>query len=325
MQYLQNKALLTIKEDWQGNPFDGKEFLYEDEPFRPKMSDIFKMLTSRNPQAREKRTDKWRPAVFTDSNYLESKEDFIVWLGHASFLIQLNGKRILTDPVFYNLALLRRFVPLPLKLEQFADLDYLLLSHDHRDHCDQKSIKNVLKHASPTILTSLKMSSIIGHWIGDTPIQEAGWYQVYQTEDIEVTFLPSQHWCRRGLTDFNQVLWGSFMIQANGKTIYFGGDSAKGKHFGKIKQLFPNIDICILGIGAYKPQFMMQPVHTNPQEAFEAYQQLGAKKMIPMHYGTYDLSWEPISEPYYQIQDIFEQYQLGDQVLPIGVGEAVFI
>ncbi len=322
MEYLYNKQLKRIRSDWKGNPHDGTEFQYIDRPFKPDWKVIFKMMLSKNPQAKAKRKDDWRPEVHHDSSYLDTTEDFIVWLGHASFLIQINGKRILTDPVFYNIALLQRFVPIPIELDDLTNLDYLILSHDHRDHCDKKSLTAVLEHANPTILTTLKMNNVIQSWVGDTPIQEAGWYQMYETKDVEIIFLPSQHWCRRGLTDFNRVLWGSFIIRTPEKTIYFGGDSASGKHFEEIGKLFPNIDVCMLGIGAYKPDFMMQEVHTSPAEAKDAFEQLGAKKMIPMHYGTYDLSWEPISEPFYNIQSLFEGTP--EKLLPLGVGEPYF-
>lgn len=321
MQYLKNEALDTILPDWKGNPHDGKEFQYLGKSFRPDIKIIMRMAVTPNPQRREKREDQWRPSIHTDTSYIDSGKDFISWLGHASFLMRINGKLLLTDPVFYNLAVLKRFVPIPLQLSELASLDYLLISHDHRDHCDKKSIKNILQYAQPKILTSLKMSNVISKWVGNTKIQEAGWYQRYQTKDVEIIYLPAQHWCRRGLMDFNKVLWGSFIIRTADYCIYFGGDSATGSHFEEIGRLFPNIDVAILGIGAYKPDFMMQDVHTSPDEAFEAFQQLGAKKMIPMHYGTYDLSNEPISEPLSLLKKAFAAADITDRLLPLGIGE----
>ena len=325
MEFIQNKKLKTIREDWRGNPFDGKEFQYVDQAFRPSFKALLRWQTSRNPQAKEKRKDQWRPAISLDDHYLQSKEDFIVWLGHASFLIQLNGKRIITDPVFYNIAILKRLVPLPFDLQNLKQLDYLLLSHDHRDHCDKKTFKNLFSQIQPTTLTSLKMSKVMASWTKGNEIQEAGWYQQYQLphQDLRITYLPTRHWCRRGLLDFNRVLWGSFMIETDQQCIYFGGDSASGNHFAEIAQLFPRIDIAILGIGAYKPDYMMEDVHANPAEALEAFQQLQAKKMIPMHYGTYDLSDEPISEPYHWIKRAFAEAGLSEALILPAVGEVV--
>ena len=324
MKFIKNDELETILPDWKGNPFDGNEFQYIDKAFRPDFRKIFKwQFFGEKPQRKEKKQDKWRPVVREDISYLDRKDDFIVWLGHAVFLIQINGVKIITDPVFYNLAILPRFVKLPFDIRKLKGVDYVLLSHDHRDHCDKKSMTNLLKHNNAEVLTSLKMSDVIKKWVGGNPIQEAGWYQKYKTKaGIEIIFLPSRHWCRRGLLDFNRRLWGSFIIRTKTTTIYFGADSASGKHFQKIGQLFPSIDIAILGIGAYKPPIIMQDVHTSPSEAVEAFQQLGAKKMIPMHYGTYDLSDEPASEPYRFIQKSFEEKDKRENLLLLDAGEA---
>ena len=316
MEYLNNPLLKTIKEDWKGNPFSDGRFQYVDQPFYNSYKKLLRWQLGGNPQRKEKRQDKWRASICDDYSVLNSKDDFIIWLGHASFLIQLNGIRLITDPVFYNLAILQRTIPLPFPVERIKKVDYLLLSHDHRDHCDKRSIQNLLKFNQPNILTPLKLTGVIKPWVGNTPIQEAAWYQVYKTEDknLEITFLPSQHWCRRGLTDFNKRLWGSFMIQSGDKTIYFGGDSGMGPHFRAIGNTFVDIDYALLGIGAYAPPFMMQEIHTSPEEAMTAFQHLGAQKMIPMHYATYDLSDEPISEPYHRIQYAFEQKGIIDQL-----------
>ncbi len=327
MQYLKNNALETIRPDWKGNPFENGEFQYIGKSFRAEYDALFRYIFRRNPQAREKREDKWRPAVYQKTAYLRGDEDFIVWLGHATFLIQLNGVRMITDPIFYDLPMLKRFVYLPFEISELSNVDYVLLSHDHRDHCDKKSIKDFLKYSDATILTSLKMTDIIGSWVGKTPIQEAGWLQKYKlrNERIEIIYLPAQHWCRRALTDFNRRLWGSFIIKSEKHTVYFGADSASGDHFAEIGALFPKIDIAILGIGAYKPEFMMKDIHTNPDEAKVAFEQLDAKKMIPMHYGTYDLPSEPISEPYNRIQERFSADDGHEKLILPGINEVVYL
>lgn len=326
MQYLKNSDLKVIKPDWRGNPFYKGEFRYLVTPFRPNYGKIMKWMLTPNPQRQEKKADKWLPKVIDDKSYLQSQEDYIVWLGHATFLIQVNGVRIITDPNFMDTFYMPRKVMPPYPISEIKGIDYILLSHDHRDHCDKNTLQTVLKNNRPQILTSLRMTNVIGSWVKDTPIQEAGWFQQYQTaEGIKITYLPAQHWCRRGLIDLNQQLWGSFMIEANGKTIYFGGDSAEGTHFEEIGKLFPNIDIAILGIGAYCPDYIMQDNHANPAEATEAFLQLGAKEMIPMHYGTYDLSDEPISEPYRWIQNEFGQQKMRERLKLLGVSESYYL
>lgn len=327
MQYLKNEALPVIRSDWKGNPFHNNEFQYLDTPFRPSFRQLFKWQTSRNPQREEKKAETWTVPVSSTTNFLQAAEDFITWLGHASFLIQINGIRLVIDPVLYDLPFIKRQVSVPFPIEALEGIDYLLLSHDHRDHCDKKSIQNLLGNNTPAkILTSLGMSRTIKSWVEPLIIEEAGWYQKYQTEGgVDIYFMPSRHWSRRGLFDFNRVLWGSFVIQHGNKTIYFGADSGPGDHFSEIGQLFPEIDVAMIGIGAYAPDYMMQEIHTSPEQATDAFLQLGAKKLIPMHYGTYDLSDEPMGEPYRWIKQIFEEQKMLERLILARVGEAITI
>lgn len=325
MQYLKNPHLPILLPDWPGNPHDGKRFRYLHEPFYPSYRKLLQWQFSPNPQRAEKKADDWAPAQASDFSYLEDKQqDCIAWLGHATFLIQLNGVRLLTDPIFNGLPFLQRRVELPFSLEQLTDIDYILLSHDHRDHCDKRSIKDLLKHNRPRkILAPLRLSNVISSWTGDIPVEEAAWYQTYHTEGVQITFLPTRHWCRRGLFDFNRVLWGSFLIRSGEKQVYFGADSGMGPHFEEIGRLFPNINYTMIGIGAYKPPYMMQEIHTSPADALEAFRQLGAQTLIPMHYGTYDLSDEPASEPYRDIQRHFREAGLPERLRLPKVGEGV--
>lgn len=326
MQYLSNPKLKTIRTDWQGNPYKDKQFQYLDNPFYPSFKNLFKWQMQGNPQKAEKKADKWRPLIHQEQAYLQKKNDFIVWLGHATFLIQLNGIRMITDPVLYNLPFLPRFVKLPFDISALKDIDYILLSHDHRDHCDKKSIRQLLNYNQPKkILAAMRLNNVISNWVGETPIEEAAWYQVFETEGVEITYMPTRHWSRRALHDFNRVLWGAFMIKANGKTIYFGSDSGYGAHYTETASYFQNIDVAILGIGAYKPAMMMQEIHKSPSEAMQAFRDLKAGKMIPMHYGTYDLSDEPISEPYHQVKSCFEQEGIADQLLRLDVNQPYFL
>jgi len=321
MQYVKNQQLVfhpNTPANWQGNPFEGKEFKYERNPFRPDWTALLKMLFTANPKRKEKKAARdWTPAVSPYVGYLEDREqNWVSWLGHACFLIQLNGVRFLTDPQLTDMPFVPRRVHPPFSYEDIRGVDYLLLSHDHRDHADEKCIRAICANNDiKKILCPLKLSNLIGKWVGDTPIEEAGWYQVFDTvvDGVRVTFLPAHHWCRRGLTDLNRALWGSFMLEdlgaaagaeqsiskskATTSTVYFGGDSAKTSYWADIGAMFSNIDLAMLGIGAYAPDFMMQEVHANPEEAWRGFEDLGARRFFPMHHGTYDLSWEPASEP----------------------------
>ncbi|CAH1001755.1 hypothetical protein LEM8419_02661 [Neolewinella maritima] len=319
MEYLLNPDLPIhpLQADrWRGNPILDGEFQYLRDPFRPKWRQVLRMLALPNRQRAQKKADQWVPPVSPDVSYLKDRSaNWIVWLGHACFLFQLNGLRYLTDPQLADMPFVPRRVHPPFSYDDLRGIDYLLLSHDHRDHVDEQCIRTITaNNAIHKILCPLRMSSVIGDWVGDTPIEEAAWYQQYDTPGTGVTihFLPSRHWCRRGLRDFNRVLWGSFMLEVSDAaaagaeprhkkssptTLYFGGDSAETDYWAEIGHMFPNIDVAMLGIGAYKPEYMMRENHANPAEAFTGYRDLKAEYWWPMHHGTYDLSNEPPSEP----------------------------
>lgn len=327
MDFLFNPDLPLIKPDWPGNPHDGKMFTYTKRPFRPSYRKLIRWLLSANPQKAEKKADDWRPEIHPSTDHLEGSRDFICWLGHACFLIQINGTRLITDPVLTDLPFKKRMVQPPFTLSEIRGIDYILLSHDHRDHCDQDSLLTLLENNRPKkILAPLSLGRVIRPWIGDIAVEEAGWYQQFRLEKGEplITFLPSRHWSRRGLLDFNRVLWGSFLIQGE-KNIYFGADSGYSEYFSEIGQLFPRIDYALLGIGAYRPAYMMQEIHTSPSEAFDAYRDLNAQYFIPMHYGTYDLSDEPISEPYRFIRQIFQENEMPDKLKALGINEVLYL
>jgi L-ascorbate metabolism protein UlaG (beta-lactamase superfamily) len=138
-----------------------------------------------------------------------------------------------------------------------------------------------------------------GCGLRDVAIQEAGWYQEYRVGDVlRIIFLPAKHWGRRRLTDGNKTLWGSFLVVSGERKIFFAGDTAYDPHlFNGIRGLFGEIDVCLLPIGAYSPSWMMSPSHANPEEAARIFDDLGGEILVPMHYGTYDLSDEPPGEP----------------------------
>jgi L-ascorbate metabolism protein UlaG (beta-lactamase superfamily) len=332
MQYLLNPDLPVLpakRDSWRGNPVRNGEFQYIQHPFRPEWSKLLRWFLSRNPQQAEKKADNWRPPVAADTGYLAERErDFVVWLGHACFLIQLGGVRLLTDPNFIDTFYLRRLVKPVFSLAQLRGIDYVLLSHDHRDHVDAASLKTILAHNRVRkILAPLHLSRVVGAWVGSTPVEEAAWYQTFRTEAgaPEISLLPTRHWCRRGLTDFNRVLWGAFHIRSGKHSIYFGGDSAKTEYWAEVGTLFPVTDYALLGIGAYKPCYMMEDAHAAPEEALWGFRQMGARYFWPMHYGTYDLSDEPISEPYRRIHQLCREAGVSEQLLTPGVGEVVYL
>lgn len=324
MNYLKNPGLRTIKSDWVGTPVDDQNRFQNIEfPFLPKTSDVLKWMFTKNDQRQEKKNDTFRLRIENDLTFKSNKKDCIIWLGHASFFIRLNGVNMLIDPVFYDIRFVKRYTPHAFSPDVFNDLDYLLISHDHRDHCQDKSVRNIVElNPRLEILTGLNMESLLRPWSRDRPIQTAGWYQQFNTpQETEVYYLPSRHWSKRGISDDNQRLWGAFVIRSSDKTIYFSGDSGYGNHFLEVKKLFHKIDVAIVGIGAYKPEWFMHPNHVSPADAVKAFHDTGARTFIPMHYGTFDISDEPIGEPLRVLKRMESENKMNGQLLLLNPGE----
>lgn len=298
--WLNNPKLPTLKNNDLGNPIEKGVFINpytENTPAaKHRFSDLIKWRLSDNPYKAEKEREKSLPGleIIHAKDKPTTDQDYILWLGHASFLIQVNGKVLLTDPCLTAPPMFTRHTELPIPIDNIKP-DYLLISHGHYDHLDS----DTLKHFNHTkALVPLKMSPLMQE-INDTiNCQEAGWYQQYQLdEDFEVIFLPANHWYRRTPFDKNEILWGSFLIKTPSKTLYFAGDTGYAEHFKEVHELFGKIDIAFLPIGAYEPRWFMKSSHTNPQEALQAYRDLQADTLVPMHYGTFDLTDEPLSLP----------------------------
>lgn len=326
--YQSNPSLKSIKSNYQGNVLRGKQFVnYQDVPLAS-FGTLLKWRFSKNPQKHEKKNEGWLPKVIPNDTMFTNGRDKIVWLGHASFLITLNGKNLLIDPVFNDIPFVKRLIPIPFARESAKQIDYVLLSHGHFDHCDKKSLQTLqAQNPNMKILSSLYAQQVLKKIHPNMHVQEAGWYQQYEMDDaqIEIYYLPAFHWYKRGLRDNNTMLWGSFMIKYNGKTIYFMGDSGYNTHFKEIAELFPDIDYCMMGVGAYKPLYMMRNSHTSPQEAVQAFNDLKGKTFIPMHYGTFDLADEPLGEPLKILDSLNKTPTLNGKLKVLDVGEELYL
>ena len=335
VSYLRNEALPTIRPGYPGNKLFGPEFANGDALFEPQMSTVLKWQLTTNPQKAAKKADLWAPAVVDCTDFLRGKQEGLVWLGHSTFVLRIAGTTLLFDPILFSSFGLKRRHALPCRPEDLTGIDYLLLSHGHRDHLDEPSIKLVARQ-NPLMqaLAPLRMAPLLHDMAPALKVQEAGWWQQFDLAlgpqpAFDVYYLPAAHWHRRGLLDMNRVLWGSFLIKVNAtdktpeKLIYFAGDTAYGPHFELIEQQFGPLDIVLMPIGAYKPAFMMSQSHVSPQEAAKAANVLRAGHVVPMHHGTFDLSDEPASEPLRLLQETAAQHNLRAELHAPAVGEVL--
>ncbi|MGL4597724.1 MAG: MBL fold metallo-hydrolase [Bacteroidia bacterium] len=322
--FLLNPNLPVIRNDWKGNRLVNNRFMNEDDSMPIPFTTALRWMVTGNPQREEKKHDTFRLPVKKDSKIFAKKSDAFNWLGHASFLFRLDGKLILTDPCLAKLPGVKRHVEVPFAFDELTKLDYILFSHTHRDHFDEGSVKKILeKNPDVHFLVPLRMSPLLKK-LGAKNITEAGWYQQYPMDgNLKITFLPAKHWNRRFLHDTNRELWGAFQIETDKQSIYFAGDTAYAEHFAETKKLFPHIRHAFMPVGAYKPQWMMQSAHANPDEAVQGFSALGATHFIPMHFGTFDLSDEPIGEPWRRLLELKQTNVLSGELMEIGVGETI--
>jgi L-ascorbate metabolism protein UlaG (beta-lactamase superfamily) len=221
--------------------------------------------------------------------YLQSnKVDVtITWIGHSSFLIQMNGLNIVTDIVWAKrMGLESRLSEPGLTPKQLPEVDVVLISHSHYDHLDIHSLKKL--KGNPVFLAPIGLKGFLNRK-GFLPTEELSWWSSTTIKDVKFTFVPAQHWTKRTLTDTNTSHWGGWVIESSGKTIYFAGDSGYFDEFKKIGEKF-TIDVALIPIGAYEPEWFMGPQHINPEEAVQAFLDVKAHFLIPMHYGAFRLA-----------------------------------
>ena len=248
-----------------------------------------------------------KDTVLSDLNK-HKNEDYIAWIGHATFLIKLGNTTIITDPVFSKNAgpLIfgpDRFTEPALNLDEIPKTDLFLLTHNHYDHLDKSTIRK-FPFKDAKVLLPLKLGKYFKPRFKD--INEMDWYdEIKVNDDLKVTFLPAVHWSKRSLTDTNKTLWGNFLIEYKDKKIFFACDTGYGNIYKKLGENYGPIDLTIINIGAYdfRPMFDKSIYHTTPEEALNVAQDLKSKKVIGMHWGTFVLSLEPIMEPPKRFKD----------------------
>ncbi|HEX8700865.1 MAG TPA: MBL fold metallo-hydrolase [Myxococcaceae bacterium] len=217
----------------------------------------------------------------------------LTWLGHASWLVQLDGVSLLIDPVLRDAinVVIRRNVPPGVPPEKLPPITASLVSHNHYDHLDLPSLEQV----RAPIVTGLGHQRLFRGT--KLPCTELDWWGSTKVGAVTVHFVPSQHWSRRGLNDTNEMLWGGFVIEGSSARLYHSGDTAYFEGFKEIGRRYPGIDAAMLPIGAYDPAWFMSKQHMNPEQAVQAFEDLGARRFVAMHWGTFKLTDEPLDEP----------------------------
>ncbi len=249
----------------------------------------------------------WRfPLDRPDVGYLarNRSDTTITWIGHATALLQVGGVNILTDPHFsaraspLPFAGPKRRVPPAIAIDDLPHIDVVLVSHNHYDHLDAGSVRALARQrgGAPRFYVPLGVRSFFEQR-GMRVAAEMDWWDRASGDDIDVHFVPAQHWSGRTLTDRNRTLWGGFVVEKDGFRFIYTGDTGYSHDFADIRARFDAFDLAVIPIGAYAPRWFMSTQHVDPAEAVRIHRDLNARRSLAVHWGTFVLTDEPLDEP----------------------------
>lgn len=246
---------------------------------------------------------KWINPSAHDANFVDTpaaERIRLTWIGHSTFLLQHRGRNVLTDPIFgdcrpFPIGGLKRLSPPGMLLDSLPPIHDVLISHSHYDHLDVPTIRALGSGVSYWVPSGLS------EWFqkrGINSCQELGWWESASLADgISIHSVPAQHGSARGPFDRDRTHWCGWVLKSSDRSVYFAGDSGYCPSFQKIGQHFGGFDLAMIPIGAYRPRWLMQPMHINPEEAVKVHIDVASRLSIACHWGTFRLTDEPTNEP----------------------------
>lgn len=235
-------------------------------------------------------------------------EPTITWVGHATLLIQLDGVNLLTDPQWseraspVSFAGPRRLIPPGLRFEDLPPIHVVLISHDHFDHLDEATVRRLAEVHRPRFYVPLGLAA----WFADLGIRdvvELDWWDARVKHGLTLTCVPVQHWTARSYFERNRRLWSGWTVAGRERRLFFAGDTGYWEpHFKEIGARLGPFDLAAISIGAYEPAAMMRHTHTTPEESLQIFDDVRGHRFVAMHWGTFDLADEPLTEPPARLQ-----------------------
>ena len=243
-----------------------------------------------------------------------------LWIGHSTCLISIGGRTFLTDPVMGHLGPIRRNVAPALDFDSLPHIDAVLMSHNHRDHLDAPTIKRLER------FETVVAAEALGTWLtrSGCDAHDLRWWDSIDVGGVTVTAVPAQHWSRRGVKDTNRTHWCGFVLEAEGRVAYYAGDTGYFRGFKMIGERWnTGIDLALLPIGAYDPEWFMSGQHQNPEDAGQSARDVGARSTLAVHWGTFKLTDEPLDEPPIRARAYWEAHEDAGQLGAVPIGGIV--
>lgn len=317
--------------------FDGKRF-FNPSDSSPHEKSVFAYFKSKFFYEKEHGKPVWSraetaittaiPKAIIDNNSIVA-----TYVGHSTFLLQLEGANILTDPVWskraspVSFAGPKRVKNPGIKFEDLPKIDLVLISHSHYDHMDLPTIKLLKNHSNPKFLVGLGNCHYLNQVKSlNLDCQEMDWGDKFNfNEKLVINFLPAKHWSKRAFFGSNVTLWGAFAIESRVGPVYFAGDTGYGEHFKEAAENFGNFTLALLPIGAYKPKDFMSKNHIGPTQAVQAHLELMAKKSIAMHYETFQMASDNFSDPRSDLEIAKKEHDLKDDFVLLPVAASLVV
>jgi N-acyl-phosphatidylethanolamine-hydrolysing phospholipase D len=252
----------------------------------------------------------------------------LTWVGHSTFLIQIDGLNILTDPHWgeraspVKFAGPRRLVPVGMRFEDLPPIHAVVISHDHYDHLDAATVARLAREHAPRFFVPLGLTP----WLRDHGVRdvvELDWWQSREFRGVRFVCTPAQHSSGRGLTDQNLTLWSSWVIAGRARRLFFAGDTGYFSGGKEIGQRFGPFDVAAIPIGGYSAYDRRHPNHVNPEEAVQLFEDVNARLMVPMHWGTFELNREPFQEPPQRLMREAVRLGLEEHIALLGPGQSI--
>ncbi len=264
---------------------------------------------------------------------VNGKEIEVTFINHATVLIQTEGLNILTDPIWskraspFSFIGPQRYMPVGISFDNLPEIDIILLSHNHYDHMDIKTLRMLYERYNPVIYTHLGIKDYLEKRDIKEVIDMDWWQEEKYSEHIQIHSVPAQHFSARAISDRNRTLWGGFVVSTNNGDIYFAGDTGYGPFVNEIKEKYPNgFRFAMIPIGAYEPRSFMKQMHTSPDDAILMHKELDIKNSLGIHHGTFSLSLESQFEPQKRIKELLEMEENKDVIFhAILNGESVLV